>query len=261
MSRKNKILLVDDDSMIRWTLTEALGEWGYAVTEAASGTSAREALQDAWPDIVLLDINLPDSSGLALLEFIKQQQPETFVIMMTGEVVVENTMAALRGGADDFVGKPIRLEELRFTLKQAEQGNRPSLSPKPRLLIVTDSHPQADQLLVSLGINNLDLTIVTTPEELQHASEEEHDVILVDVEAVELPGILATLRASPAHAECPILVEISRVTSEPSLAGVMPKYRAMPCTPTELIALTRRRIAALSATTGSYDFADAGQRL
>lgn len=256
MSSKKQVLLVDDDPMIRWTLAEVLHEWGYDVSEAESTQVALAKLQLNWPDLVLLDINLPDGSGLALLRTIKEQQPSTFVIMMTGEVVVENTMAALRGGADNFLGKPVRLEELRFTLQQAEANKRPPNlpTPLPRLLIVTDSHLQAEHLLVALGINNLDLTVVTTPEELQRASQEAHDLSLVDVEAAELPGILATLRASQAHAEIPILVEISRVLPEQKLAGVLPKYRAMPCTPTELVSLARRRLTALTAKSGNYAF-------
>lgn len=260
MSSKKKILLVDDDPMIRWTLSEALCEWGYDLTQAESTAMALESLQHTWPDIVMLDINLPDGSGLELLRRIKQQQPTTFVIMMTGEVIVENTIAALRGGADDFIEKPVPLEELRFTLKQAEQGNRRRvLTPQlPRLLIVTDSQPQADHLMVALGIDEIALTVATTPEELRQASEEEHDMVLVDAEATELHGILATLRASHTHADIPILVEISRIIPEPSLAGVLPKYRAMPCSPTEMVSLTRRRIASMA---GQYDFAGASRML
>ena len=263
MSSKKQILLVDDDAMIRWTLAEALEGWGYDVTEAASTALAIESLQRGLPDIVLLDINLPDGSGLELLRTIKRREPHTFVIMMTGEVIVENTIAALRGGADDFIGKPISLEDLRFALRQAEQNHRRNkfVPQLPRLLIVTDSPLQADHLLVALGINEINITVATTPEELTRANAEEHDIILVDVEAAALHGILATLRASRAHAEIPILVEISRLTPEPSLAGVLPKYRAMPCSPTELIALARRRIAAMSEMSGSLDFAGMSRKL
>lgn len=252
-----KILLVDDDPMMRWTLSEALQEWGYEVTEAESTTTAWAIFQRDAPNLVLLDINLPDGSGLELLRAIKQQQPQTFVIMMTGEVIIENTISALRGGADDFIGKPVSLEELQLALQQAEQNKRRSqLAPQlPRLLIVTDSQPQADHLLVALGLNDIDITIATTPEELRHASEAEYDLVLVAVAATDLRGILATLRASQALAEIPILVEISHLALEPSLAGVLPKYRAMPCSPTELVSLARRRIASMSTKSADYDFA------
>lgn len=69
--------------------------------------------------LVLLDIDLPDGSGLDVLSTIKEKSPETIAIMVTGNVDVENTVAALRGGAHDFIGKPVRLEELRVTLRNA----------------------------------------------------------------------------------------------------------------------------------------------
>ena len=66
---------------------------------------------------MLLDIDLPDGSGLDVLRQIKQQRPESIVIMITGNVQVDNTISALRGGAYDFIGKPISLEELRVTIR------------------------------------------------------------------------------------------------------------------------------------------------
>jgi len=66
---------------------------------------------------VLLDIDQPDGSGLDALRQIKQQRPESIVIMITGNVQVDNIISALRGGAYDFIGKPINLEELRVTIR------------------------------------------------------------------------------------------------------------------------------------------------
>ena len=114
---KEKILIVDDERAIRWTLAEALREWDYQVFEAGTIAAARTVLEEEALALVLLDINLPDGSGLDALRDIKQHQPDTVVIMITSEVVVENILAALRGGAYDFIGKPIRLEELQVTIR------------------------------------------------------------------------------------------------------------------------------------------------
>ena len=73
---------------------------------------------------MLLDVNLPDGSGLDGLREIKQRQPDAIVIMMTGSVLVADTIAALRGGAYDFVAKPINLEELQITIRTASKRNR-----------------------------------------------------------------------------------------------------------------------------------------
>ena len=116
-----KVLVVDDDRFVRMALSEALKSWGYEVVEAESVATARKAFEDEEPPIALLDIDLPDGSGLDILAEIKKQTPETIAIMITGNVDVNNTVAALRGGAHDFIGKPVRIEELRVTLRNAAE--------------------------------------------------------------------------------------------------------------------------------------------
>ena len=101
------------------TLGEALRSWNYEAFEAASIAEARAVFEREEPSVVLLDIDLPDGSGLDVLSEIKEKYPDTIAIMVTGNVDVGNTIAALRGGAHDFIGKPIRLEELRVTLRNA----------------------------------------------------------------------------------------------------------------------------------------------
>jgi len=114
-----QILVVDDDQAIRWTLREALQSWGFESTEASSVADALNQFNAELPAAVLLDIDLPDGSGLDVLRAIKRDQPEAVVIMITGNVHVDNTISALRGGAYDFIGKPINLEELRVTIRNA----------------------------------------------------------------------------------------------------------------------------------------------
>lgn len=114
-----KILIVDDDRFVRMALSEALRSWEYEVVLADSVASAMKVFTEAEPVIVLLDIDLPDGSGLDVLKHIKEQSPETIAVMITGNVDVGNTVAALRGGAHDFIGKPVRIEELKVTLRNA----------------------------------------------------------------------------------------------------------------------------------------------
>jgi len=96
-----------------------LKSWNYEPLEAKNLAEAGTALQTEEPSLVLLDIQLPDGSGLDFLSEIKQTHPETIVVMMTGNVDVKSTITALRGGAHDFIEKPVRLEELRVTLRNA----------------------------------------------------------------------------------------------------------------------------------------------
>jgi DNA-binding NtrC family response regulator len=116
---QSKILIVDDERFIRQALAEALRSWNYASLQAASVAEAKSVFAEEEPDVVLLDIDLPDGSGIDILNHIKEQSPETIAVMITGNVDVGNTIAALRGGAHDFIGKPVHLEELRVTLRNA----------------------------------------------------------------------------------------------------------------------------------------------
>jgi two-component system response regulator AtoC len=121
MVSAGKVLIVDDDRFVRMALSEALKSWQYETVEADSVAAARKAFADDEPGIVLLDIDLPDGSGLDVLKEIKEKSPGTIAVMITGNVDVGNTVAALRGGAHDFIGKPVRIEELRVTLRNAAE--------------------------------------------------------------------------------------------------------------------------------------------
>lgn len=121
---KDKILVVDDEQLIRWTLSEALRGWGYTPVEAETVEGALSSFDAEQPSAVLLDINLPDGSGLDVLREIKRRRPEAVVIMITANVLVDDTLAALRGGAYDFIGKPINLEELQITIRNGLEAQR-----------------------------------------------------------------------------------------------------------------------------------------
>jgi two-component system response regulator AtoC len=123
-SQKQKILVVDDEKMIRWSLGEALRGWGFEPVEAETVSAALAAFEAETPVAVLLDINLPDGSGLDVLRKIRQRQQDAVVIMITANVLVDETIAALRGGAYDFIGKPINLEELQVAIRNGIEAGR-----------------------------------------------------------------------------------------------------------------------------------------
>ena len=121
---KDKILVVDDDRQNRWTLAEALRGWGYKVSEAETVSGAIAMYETERPAAVLLDINLPDGSGLDVLGDIKRKTPEAVVIMVTGQVLAEDVITALRGGAYDFIAKPVSLDDLEITVRNAIETRR-----------------------------------------------------------------------------------------------------------------------------------------
>src|SRR5438128_4488975 len=121
---KEKILVVDDEKMIRWSLGEALRGWGFEPVEAATATAALASFETESPAAVLLDINLPDGSGLDVLRKMRLREPEAVIIMITANVLVDETIGALRGGAYDFIGKPINLEELHVAIRNGIEASR-----------------------------------------------------------------------------------------------------------------------------------------
>jgi len=123
-NQKQKILVVDDEKMIRWSLGEALRGWGYEPVAVDTAAAALEAFDADQPAASLLDINLPDGSGLEVLRQIRHRQSDAVVIMITANVLVDETIAALRGGAYDFIGKPINLEELQVAIRNGIEASR-----------------------------------------------------------------------------------------------------------------------------------------
>ncbi len=123
-NHKQKILVVDDEKMIRWSLGEALRGWGYEPIPAETAAAGLAAFEADQPAAILLDINLPDGSGLEVLRQIRHRKPDAIVIMITANVLVDETIAALRGGAYDFIGKPINLEELQVAIRNGIEANR-----------------------------------------------------------------------------------------------------------------------------------------
>lgn len=121
---KEKILIVDDEPNIRFTLVEALRGWGYEPIEASTIKEGVDMFEAEQPLAVLQDVNLPDGSGIDALHEYKNRNPQAVVIMITGNVQLEDTIAALRGGAYDFISKPVRLNELQVTIRNGLEAGK-----------------------------------------------------------------------------------------------------------------------------------------
>lgn len=114
------ILVVDDEPDIRELVKEILEDEGYEVTTAASGTAAREARRARRPDLILLDIWMPDIDGITLLkEWIEGDRLACPVIIMSGHGTVETAVEATRLGAYDFIEKPLSMAKLLLTVERA----------------------------------------------------------------------------------------------------------------------------------------------
>jgi DNA-binding NtrC family response regulator len=117
--RKHKILVVDDEQLIRWSLEQNLKKQGYEVMTAGSGEDALRLLREEAPDLMLLDIQLPGISGMEVLEKVKEMEEEIIVIMVTALGVLETAVKAMRIGAYDYINKPFNLDELAIVIRKA----------------------------------------------------------------------------------------------------------------------------------------------
>ncbi len=133
---KSVILLVDDQDTIRFFLEKTLKQEGYEAVTARTGAEAIEKARAVVPDLVLLDLKLPDMDGLEVLRKIKEIFPEIGVVMITAFGDIETAVNAMKNGAYDFVSKPINLDQLLMVIKkglESERLNREVLQLKRKM--------------------------------------------------------------------------------------------------------------------------------
>jgi len=120
-----KVLVVDDEALIRWSLAESLTDAGHTVIEAGDGASALVQVSDGTRfDAILLDYRLPDSNDLRLLQTIRERQPDAAVVMMTAFGTPEVTAGALQLGAYEVVPKPFDVHDMVDLVARAHRAAR-----------------------------------------------------------------------------------------------------------------------------------------
>ena len=120
---KATILVVDDEALIRWSLTERLKSEGYDVLEADTGQAALDKLPEG-VDLVLLDYRLPDTDGVTVLRKIKEFDQDILVVLLTAYASVETAVEAMKLGAYHFANKPFNLDEVAATVERALETTR-----------------------------------------------------------------------------------------------------------------------------------------
>jgi two-component system, OmpR family, KDP operon response regulator KdpE len=176
MKIRHKVLIVDDEPHIRRLVQAALARADYATQEAGTARDAMERIREDRPDVVLLDLGLPDRDGLELVPLIKQAQPETTLIIVSAREATEEKVAALDLGADDYLTKPFDTDELQARLRVALR-NRMTRGGGVPALAVGD-----------LAINLLDRTITKGGREI-HLTRKEYAVL---AQLAKFPGRVVT---------------------------------------------------------------------
>jgi two-component system KDP operon response regulator KdpE len=216
LSRTARILIVDDEAQIRTLLRSTLSRAGYAVVEAGTAREAANALAIDKPDLMLLDLGLPDRDGLELIEAAHRGKAVTIVVSAREDS--EQKVAALDLGADDFVTKPFDTEEL---LARIRVGLRRRLAS------------QAEQEVVRTGTVEIDLArrAVRRDGDELHLTPKEYGLL---AELAKHPGRVITHRQllstvwGPAHID---RTEYLRVT----MRGLRQKLELQPDAPRLLI--------------------------
>ncbi len=119
-----RILMVEDEELLRWSLKEQLSKKGYVVLEAENGAQATKQFETESPDLILLDIKLPDTDGLTLLRSFHSQDDALPIIIMTAHGSVEVAVEAMKEGAENYIDKPFNFEEIYIKIERALEASK-----------------------------------------------------------------------------------------------------------------------------------------
>jgi DNA-binding NtrC family response regulator len=121
---KETILVVDDERLVRWSLQQKLEQWGYHVSLAEDGATALGRIQLDNPDLITLDVKLPDMTGIEVLSELRNRNIQIPVIVITAFGIVDDAVRSLKLGAYDFIEKPINFEKLENVVHNALETRR-----------------------------------------------------------------------------------------------------------------------------------------
>lgn len=124
MSEKMSIMIVDDEMIIRESFLHWFEKFGYHVDAAASGPEALEKLEEFPFDLLFVDIKMPGMDGIELLARVKEEYPDTMVVIITAYGSIETAVEAMKLGASDYLLKPFKPDQLSLVMEKVAQQRR-----------------------------------------------------------------------------------------------------------------------------------------
>src|SRR4030067_974807 len=118
MLEKIRIIVIDDEPLMRVTMPDALIAEGYEVVTAETGRKGLDLFRDNQTDILVTDLKLPDMDGIQVLKEVKTRNPETHVIVITAYGSIDSAVTAMKEGASDYLTKPFSMDELLLIAKR-----------------------------------------------------------------------------------------------------------------------------------------------
>jgi DNA-binding NtrC family response regulator len=139
-----RILVVDDEPEVGRSLSELFDRPEFELTQVNRGEEASAAVTEFAPDVVLLDIHLPECNGIEVLKDLRDQAPDLPIIVISGDISTDNAIEAMKGGAFEFVTKPFRLPQLLDAVKKATD---PHLHVPPETIAVDAQETEAGRII------------------------------------------------------------------------------------------------------------------
>jgi DNA-binding response OmpR family regulator len=187
------LLVVDDDQDLRENLVEILTDSGFAVKAAADGATALEKMTQEEFDLILLDSIMPGMGGMEILPRIKRSYPKTKIIMLTAFSTVDGAVEAMRQGADDYITKPFKINDLLVAVRRCLEEAKFSscgelLNMDDMFKCLSNTIRRQTLLLLDRESNLRFMDIARSLEISDHTKVNFHLKILKDAELLEQDG-------------------------------------------------------------------------
>jgi len=204
MVKKAKIWVVDDDDSIRWVLDKALSKAGFNTEIFNSADDALEHLDSSLPDVILSDIRMPGTSGLGLLDNIKNSHPEIPVIIMTAHTDLDSAVASYDQGAFEYLPKPFDVNEAMILVERAVDHARTQKvnidAKEEQNALIIGKAPAMQDIFRAIGrLSQSDLTVLISGEsgtgkeliaESLHQHSPRRDAPFIAINTGAIPGEL-----------------------------------------------------------------------